>query len=272
MKRSCALLLVAFTFACDPAEPGCTPGHMLTCEDPAEGCRGYRYCGPDGRLTACECELAQDAGASDTDAGPRDAGADDSGPSDAGSRDAATDDAGFNDAGLPDAGPTDAGVCTAPSGGFGPNEGDSFAPLTLGDCEGTPFDFYTSAGGICDADFTVLVIHAGWCADCRSEASELQAMVADAYAARGVNVVTALVLDDDWRAPDASFCRDWVTAYGLRSPVLLDPTHETGIYFPAALLPAFVIVDRDGVIRRRRYGYSEGPQEIRDALRLLVGS
>jgi thiol-disulfide isomerase/thioredoxin len=181
------------------------------------------------------------------------------------------DDGGGVDGG--DAGPpaieVDAGDgsgALVPTAGFGTSVGRNFSPMTLNRCDGAPWEFYGADEGYFDSSMTVLVMSAGWCGPCRAEAAEMEVELNQRYADQNVRVVVALIQDNDFAAPDQAFCNGWVEQYGLSNPVLLDPTQETQIYFPATGLPANLIVDDQGVIRHREAGFNEAFGSIRAKL------
>jgi len=172
--------------------------------------------------------------------------------------------------------PADTGpqACTVPTGDMthpiGTEVGRTMRDFTLPRCDDTPFHFYGEAEGFCAARLTVLTIAAGWCGPCRLEATQIQAALADAYAAQGVRVVQVLIQDDNHLPPDAAFCQGWVNQYGLTFPELYDPTQITQIYFPMGALPATLIVDSQGVIVHREYGTTANLTSIRTALDTIL--
>lgn len=169
-----------------------------------------------------------------------------------------------------DAGET-GNVCAAPPGPYGTSEGRFFRPPdTLVSCDGSAWDFYGQDEGFCDARFTVVVMSAGWCGPCRAEAGEMEAELVQRYASQGVRVVVALTQDNNYAAPDGAFCDGWVSQYGLSNDVLLDARQETGVYFPMGALPANLIVDHEGRIVHREYGFSEALGTIRAELDRLL--
>ncbi|GAB5542740.1 MAG: TlpA disulfide reductase family protein [Sandaracinaceae bacterium] len=178
----------------------------------------------------------------------------------------ADDDAGIV---LPDSG-SEPLACAPPDTGFGASEGSKFFPFTLQRCDGTPFSFYGEEEGYCDSTFTIVSIAAGWCGPCRVEAELMQRQLVEAYADQGVRVVVAVIQDNDYAAPTASFCQGWVDQYGLTNPVVYDPDQETQIYFPGNSLPAALIVDAEGTIRYREYGVSQELETMRAALEALL--
>ena len=178
------------------------------------------------------------------------------------------------DAGGSDAGASDSGgpaACGIPTDGFGVSEGSNFLPLTLSDCDGADYEFYGDAEGYGTTTFTVVSIAAGWCAPCRREAALMQEFLVDRYGPNNVRVIVAIIQNNDYEAPDAAFCSDWRSRYGLTNPVLLDPTQETQLYFPAGSLPATLIVDCAGQIVHREYGVSDSLETVRAELDSLLG-
>ena len=169
---------------------------------------------------------------------------------------------------LPDAGE---GACAAPTGGFGTSQGRNFLPFTLQRCDGSMYEFYGETEGYCDASFTVVSIAAGWCGPCRMEARLMEEFLVQRYASHGVRVVVAIIQNNDYEAPDLAFCEGWQSQYGLTNPVLIDPTQETQVYFPAGSLPATLIVDSAGVIVHREYGVSTDLETVRAELDSLLG-
>lgn len=194
--------------------------------------------------------------------------------------DSATPDAAVDAA--PDADPADtggiadAGACAPPSPPYGTMVGRTFAPLDLDSsgnplvtfCDGSPYYFYNE--DFCEARFTVVSIAAGWCAPCRLESAQLTTEITERYRDQGVQVVQIIVADDDYAAPDEAFCDLWVRTYGLTNVEVLDRVGATQIYFPDNSLPSTLIVDREGVIRFRENGATEGLVSLRGAIESLL--
>jgi thiol-disulfide isomerase/thioredoxin len=168
------------------------------------------------------------------------------------------------DAGLPAA-------CGAiPTTDFGATEGRSFRPLDLQRCDGTPWSFYAESEGYCDARYTVLIAAAGWCEPCRIEAAQVEAELVDRYGPMGVRVVTVLIQDESFAAPEQAFCEAWRDEFSLTHTLVMDPSQRTMIYFPDMALPANLIVDENGIIVHREYGTSTGLRSIRAELDSLL--
>lgn len=173
-------------------------------------------------------------------------------PSDSGT---GTVDAGV-DAGevVADAGPM--GPCEYPMGPYGTSLLKPFEPFTLDRCDGTEYMFFNQE--FCDNNLTVISIAAGWCMPCINESRQLTSLVTEAYRDRGVRVIQVLVQDEGYRAPTGAYCQGWVDRFGLTNIELVDPIGVTQIYFPGNSLPSTIIVDRNGLIRFRENGSTEG--------------
>lgn len=189
---------------------------------------------------------------------------------------AATGDAGGNgDASQPaDTGGAPLPACVPPIEEACVQEGCRFAPITLRSCDpGEPeIPFYGS--NYCDMNSagqpavraTVVVIAAGWCGPCQAEAPEIERIIRQGYADRGVRVISVVVQKPDYSASDAAFCNEWRTRYSLNSIMAFDPRMVTSRYFPDMALPSNMIIDRRGTIRWRQYGTSSGLSSMRTAL------
>ncbi len=183
------------------------------------------------------------------------------------------------DAALADAGTTlgtdaPSAGCVAPSGPYGALSGATLEGFTLPRCDGTPYAFYDD--GYCAADHTatVVIFAALWCTVCQNEALELDAMVTEAYASRGVRVVQLLV---DGAVPGTpvtgASCQSWVDTFGLSTDVLFDADRATTRrYFPENSFPVTLVVDGAGVIRYRDVHGGRGIAGIRGALESLLAA
>jgi hypothetical protein len=156
---------------------------------------------------------------------------------------------------MPDAaGDTGGSMCAAPEAPYGVEIGRNFEPFTLNDCSGNPYEFY--GPDFCDARFTVVSIAAGWCGPCIMESRVLESAINEIYGPQGVRVLQIITQTEEYGAPDEAYCSGWVSTYGLSNVELIDPAQITGVYFPGNALPATLIVDSNGVIVFREYGYS----------------
>ncbi len=102
---------------------------------------------------------------------------------------------------------------------------------------------------------TVVVVNfwASWCPPCRREAPRFAA-AADAYRDRGVVFVG---VDFQDREGDA---RDFLREFDLRYPNGPDPGGDIARTYGVSGLPATVVIDRQGRIRRRWLGEITGAQ------------
>jgi len=112
-----------------------------------------------------------------------------------------------------------------------------------------------SGGELSTADFrgvvVVLNVWASWCAPCRAEAPDLQA-VWQATADGGVQFIGLNTRDSDTAA--AGF----VKTYGLTYPQMLDPDGRLQLLFrdtlPPQSIPSTVVLDKEGRVAARALG------------------
>lgn len=161
-----------------------------------------------------------------------------------------------------------AAACSAPESPYGTRVGAILEPFTLETCDGDDYSFYNEE--FCDATLTVVSIAAGWCPPCIRESMELTETITEPYGELGVRVIQVLTQDESYSEPTRSFCSAWVNTYDLTNVELIDPTQLTAIYFPGNSLPATIIVDRNGMIRFRENGATEGLVTLRSALDELL--
>ena len=165
-----------------------------------------------------------------------------------------------------DLGSPDALSCQdrVPTAGTGSIPGRNLRDFTLQDCNGNDYTFYNE--DFCESEVTVISIGAGWCGPCIVESMQLEEEINDFYAGQGVRVIQILIQTEDYSAPDLAYCENWVERFGLSNTVLIDPATLTDIFFPEGVLPSTVIVDRDGVIRFRENGASDGLLSLKSAI------
>jgi thiol-disulfide isomerase/thioredoxin len=156
-----------------------------------------------------------------------------------------------------------------PTDGFATRVGSKFRPLTLDQCDGTPYSIYNE--DFCSARFTVFGIAAGWCNPCIYESMQLPALQAE-YEPQGVRIIQVMYQDEDYRAASNAYCQAWVDRFGLTNVELNDPAQKTQIYFPDGALPSTVIIDSTGTIVYRENGASSNLSSLRTKLdELLAG-
>ncbi len=151
-----------------------------------------------------------------------------------------------------------------PTDGFGTQTGRNFESFALNQCDGTPYEFLNEE--FCDSSLTIVSIAAGWCAPCIAESRQLKAEITDRYEGRGVRLIQILTQTEDFSAPDEAYCAGWVERFGLENIELIDPAQTTNRYFPDGALPSTLIVGRDGVIKFRENGASDGLTTLRAAV------
>lgn len=125
------------------------------------------------------------------------------------------------------------------------------APVSLG---GTDLTGQELEIGALRGAPVVLNIWGSWCGPCRTEAPVLKAVSA-AYAGRGVQFVGINVKDN--RAAAAAFER----RFGITYPSLDDESGRASLslsqYLPASVVPATLVLDREGRVSARVLGAVE---------------
>jgi thiol-disulfide isomerase/thioredoxin len=112
-----------------------------------------------------------------------------------------------------------------------------------------------SGGELSTKDFlgavVVLNVWASWCAPCRAEAPDLQA-VWDATSDGGVQFIGLNTRDSDAAASG------FVRTYGLTYPQMLDPDGRLQLLFrdtlPPQAIPSTVVLDKEGRVAARALG------------------
>jgi cytochrome c biogenesis protein CcmG, thiol:disulfide interchange protein DsbE len=108
----------------------------------------------------------------------------------------------------------------------------------------------------------LLNVWATWCAPCRVEIPELQALHEE-HGQRGLRVVGVTV--DSRHALDD--VRQFIDEFGMTYDVWLDPDHTVLDRFSGAGVPLSVIIDRDGRIAWRHLGmFQRGDPNLLAAL------
>lgn len=179
----------------------------------------------------------------------------DSGPVDRG----APVDRGVTDVGSP----TDAGRAY-PRGPYGAGVGQVFAPFILPSCAGGSYAF--DGPEWVSARASVVLLAAGWCAQCSSAARATQS-IDEAYRDRGVRVLQVLVEGDSPDVPaDGPLCSSWRTLNGVTHPLLLDPGRTLSTLWTPATLPVLMVVDAEGRIASVTGGTAQGVAATRGAI------
>jgi peroxiredoxin len=126
--------------------------------------------------------------------------------------------------------------------------------------DGTPFESSSLAG-----DVAVINFWGSWCAPCRVETPEFQAVHAD-VADRGVQFLGVDVKDQ--RQLAVAF----MEAQGVTYPSLFDPRGEVALAFrgfPANVVPSTILLDRRGRVAAVYTGQVRG-EDLRTAVDLLL--
>jgi thiol-disulfide isomerase/thioredoxin len=127
-----------------------------------------------------------------------------------------------------------------PLGELIPAEAREFAPAFEGELlDGTAFASASLAG-----DITVLNFWGSWCAPCRVETPEFQAVYAD-VADSGVQFLGVDVKDN------RQLAQAFVDSVGAEYPSLFDPRGEVAMAFrgfPANVVPSTILIDRAGQV------------------------
>jgi cytochrome c biogenesis protein CcmG/thiol:disulfide interchange protein DsbE len=141
--------------------------------------------------------------------------------------------------------PTDDGVTLLPG------QAPAGAPPRVGDL---PPDFSATAingSAVSIAALkgqpTWLTFGASWCADCRAEATDLQATYAK-YKAQGLAVVGVFIQEDQ------AAVLDYAKRVGFTFPMVADPSGTIADLYRTYGIPLHLFIGRDGIIRDVRIG------------------
>jgi peroxiredoxin len=146
----------------------------------------------------------------------------------------------------------------------------AFRPLAPGDTV-PPYAAPTLAGDTvrvaAGGPLTLVNVWATWCASCREEMADLEAVHRD-YATRGVRVV-AVSVDDG----DPARVRRFVERAKLTMPIALDPAGAIQQAYSVVGVPETFLVGRDGrLVWRQAGGLHGAPAAARTAIdRALAG-
>jgi thiol-disulfide isomerase/thioredoxin len=173
------------------------------------------------------------------------------------------------DAGAPTEGGTanncQANGATYPAGPCGINKGQPIADLVFqGKTGGTSaptttvtFDSLYDPTGSKGNKLLLLDVSALWCMACKGEAMAMPTLETS-YAGKGVVFMTVVAENDSNDPASAADVDSWITAYGLTSLVVDDPTLSTEAYFDRSQMPLNMIVDlRTMTIVTKLVGYDD---------------
>lgn len=110
----------------------------------------------------------------------------------------------------------------------------------------------------------LLEFWATWCPPCRASAPGIEKLYT-AYAGRGFTVLGISLDSDDWDS-----VRSFAKEYGISYPILMG-TEKVADRYKVKTIPLFVLIDREGKIRRRYLG-SGNEESIEEDMQSLLGS
>lgn len=156
---------------------------------------------------------------------------------------------------------------TYPLGPYGGELGDTFADLTVKDCDGNAFRF---GDVLAQAELVLFNIGAGWCEPCVTETLTLDQQVFREFCPRGLRVVQVLFEDEDSDIPSTLFCKQWRNTFSLSFPVLIDQLFVTEQYFTsvASQTPINFLIAPDGEIVFKSTG--EPPADLTQRIDQLL--
>lgn len=138
----------------------------------------------------------------------------------------------------------------------GRKKGETAYDFSLIDQTGKPVSLSDYKGKVVLIDFCTM-----WCNPCKKGTSALKKWEAD-YGEEGLVILTIMSQNADGQPPTANECKEWAKTYGLNSAVLADPLHgvyeaySSKEYVSKKTVPRNVIIDRDGVVRWSKFGYT----------------
>ena len=121
--------------------------------------------------------------------------------------------------------------------------GQTMPAYTTDLIDGKKFDIAAERGNV-----VFINLWATWCAPCRAEIPELQALH-QKYASRGFKVV-GISLDDT----GVGGVKQFVSQHSMTYPIAYDPEGKIATIFQSSVLPTSVIVDRSGQIVWKNFG------------------
>ena len=140
--------------------------------------------------------------------------------------------------------PTDDGVTLVPGAAAGTAPRAGNVPP---DFQATALDGSAVSIAALKGQPTWLTFGASWCADCRAEATDLQATYAK-YKAQGLAVLGVFIDEPE------SAVADYAKRVGFTFPLLADPQGKIADMYRTYGIPIHFFVGRDGIIREVRIG------------------
>ncbi len=102
----------------------------------------------------------------------------------------------------------------------------------------------------------VLVFSTMWCGPCKAEAPRLQDMHAN-FVPKGAEVLGVLLENEGGGVCSQADVKRWADTYGLKFPLINDPTRSTNTTYQIKAIPTNLVIDKAGVIQYRREGFVE---------------
>jgi peroxiredoxin len=156
--------------------------------------------------------------------------------------------------------PTDNGVTLLPGqapAGAPPRAGDLPPDFSATAIDGAAVSMAALRG-----QPTWLTFGASWCADCRAEATDLQATYTK-YRAQGLAVVGVFIEEDQ------AAVSEYAKRVGFTFPLVADPQGKIADIYRTYGIPIHFFVGRDGTIRDVRFGRLT-PDDMEQLVRQLV--
>lgn len=110
-------------------------------------------------------------------------------------------------------------------------------------------------------DVVLLNVWATWCAPCRIEMPEIQALHSD-FGPQGLRVVAVSIDTEEAREAILGFARD----FGLTFEILHNPSGDIQRIYQTTGVPETFVIGRDGVIRKKVIGAVRWNSEANRAL------
>lgn len=129
-----------------------------------------------------------------------------------------------------------------PSSNIGTLEGDTLAPLTFTNIDGSTFSLDNDVYKKTEVNLLLLVTAAGWCTACREEQPALEDIY-QSYRAQGFELVVAVFEDNNVNPVTTEFAGSWRDSYNLSFPVVADIDFKLGAYYDPSLTPMAMLVD-----------------------------
>ena len=132
---------------------------------------------------------------------------------------------------------------SAPATTTGVEVGATMPEYTAARLDGAPFDLTKERGQV-----VLLNLWATWCAPCRLEMPDLQALH-DKYSARGFKVV-GVSIDQG----GAETVKPFIAEEKITYPIVVDPDEKMAAILNTSVLPVTLLLDRNGKILWKRPG------------------